>query len=102
VGFQTENKGSAAFSGRDVLFGFETETRVPPSPIPSENLAGRGFYKKSVCKILMSKSLEVKILRIKRLGPRYMGNVHRPGFGHDRGNSLPAQGQMSQRLVESS
>jgi hypothetical protein len=41
-----------------------------------------------VCKILMSKSLEVKILRTKNLGRRYARCAYRLGLGHDRAGSV--------------
>ncbi len=40
----------------------------PPPPTPLNALTGAGFAK-SVCKILMSKNLEVKILTTQELGP---------------------------------
>jgi hypothetical protein len=50
-------------------------------------LLGAGSAK-SVCKILMSKSLEVKILTTKNLGRRYVRSAHRLGLDHDRAGSM--------------
>jgi hypothetical protein len=46
----------------------------------SSRIAGSA---KSVCKILMSKSLEVKILRTRNLGRRCARSAHRLGLDHD-------------------
>src|ERR1051326_2914571 len=59
----------------------------PPSPLPLKVLLGAGFAK-SVCKILMSKNLEVKILRTGDLGPRRWGWVRSVRLGHDRASRV--------------
>ncbi len=62
------------------VFTFEG---VPPLPLPLKALLGAGFAK-SVCKVLMSKNLEVKILKTGDLGPRRWGGLRSVRLGHDR------------------
>ena len=58
-----------------------------PPTYPLEALLGAGSAK-SVCKILMSKSLEVKILRTENLGRDDSRIAYRPGLDHDRASSM--------------
>ena len=55
----------------------------PPPPVPLKTLLGAGFAK-SVCKILISKNLEVKILKTDDLGPRRWGWLRSVRLGHHR------------------
>jgi hypothetical protein len=54
---------------------------VPPSLYPRKALLGAGGANMG-CKILISKSLEVKILRTKHLGRFDVLSAHRHGLGH--------------------
>ena len=55
----------------------------PPPPGSLKRLLGAGFTK-SVCKILIAKSLEVKILKTIDLGPRRRGWLRSVRLVHDR------------------
>ena len=77
----------------------DTKSEVPPVPMPLKVLLGAGSAK-SVCKILMSKNLEVKILRTKNLGRLRSRSAQALGLAHDRCFKLRAQGQMSQKVVD--
>src|ERR1700680_4153359 len=83
-GFDAENKVGWAVPGlgnRGELGG------IPPSPQPLKALRGAGFAK-SFCKILMSKSLEVKILTTLGLAPSQWGSPHYVWLNHDRANEI--------------
>src|SRR5258708_3124329 len=71
---------------QDRQFGGAIFGVSPPPPYPLKGLLGAGSAK-SVCKILMSKSLGVKILRTKNLGRCYARSAHRHGLDHDRATS---------------
>ena len=63
------------------------KSRYPPAPCPLRVLLGAGSAK-IACKTLMSKALEVKILRTRNLGRRDPRSAHRLGLDHDRATSL--------------
>ena len=66
---------------------FASVEGVPPSTYPLKALLGAGSAK-MVCKILMSKSLEVKILRTKSLGLDQSRIARRHGLDHDCATSM--------------
>jgi len=68
---------------------------TPPLPHLLKALLGAGSAK-SVCKILMSNILEVKILRTNALGPQSSASVDRHCLDNDRAIANWAKGQMSQ------
>ena len=79
-GFLPGKQGCCGFPGSGIL-GLYGPKSGYPAPYPSKVLRARAS---SVCKILMSKNSEVKILTTKELRPLCLRSEHRCGSSHDR------------------